>query len=399
MRSKDVSAAQIINEFMEIPNHDLEANISVGSGAIINGGDVSLTATTADNNWYQDFGTTGQEITSVLSTFLMPVINNLIDLPVSVQYDSATSTAEIGQSASITSSGSVTVSTSATANATGQAVWSMLFSLLSQKTGVGVTFAYDEANSDAESTVDQDATITAAGDVSITSETTTTTSGTAEVVQNTNTSSSSMNLNNVQVSGAINELNTTSHAVVSQGATISSSGGNVAVTATASDSDEMTVETASYYGGRVGLTFGWGNVNADVKATVDGTITAGGSNPGITSADISPYASNASSSAPYVDDASSVPAQPLTSITPTAPSSLAPTRVTPPAKRSITARGETGQSRAWWTGRPTTPSSPTMRPRRARPRSTTCNWRRAPRTRPAGITSPSRIIPRSTAFP
>jgi hypothetical protein len=82
----DVTAAQIINEFMMIPNHDLEANISVGSDAVINGGDVSLSATTADNNWYQDFGTTGQEITSVLSTFAMPVLNNLINLlPVSVQ--------------------------------------------------------------------------------------------------------------------------------------------------------------------------------------------------------------------------------------------------------------------------------------------------------------------------
>ncbi|MGD0041928.1 MAG: hypothetical protein ABSE84_16245, partial [Isosphaeraceae bacterium] len=248
----DLSRAQIIDEFMNIPNHDLEAAISVESNAVINGGNVSLKATTADNNWYQAFGATGVEIATALSAFLSPVLNKLVDLPVSVQLDSATSTAEIGQSASIMGSGTVNVSTSATANATGQAMWSLAMGLLAGKfsatQGLGVSFAYDQATSTAESTVDPDATIEGTKGVSITSATTTTTSGTARVQQNTNLNSpayNQLNLNNIQVSGAVNLLTTTSHAVVSQGATISSSAGNVAVTATASDSDKMTVETAS----------------------------------------------------------------------------------------------------------------------------------------------------------
>jgi len=62
----------------------------------------------------------------------------------------------------------------------------ILFSQSSITQGIGVSFAYDQATSTAESTVDQGATIAGTDGVSITSATTTTTSGMANVLQNTN---------------------------------------------------------------------------------------------------------------------------------------------------------------------------------------------------------------------
>ncbi|HKI20230.1 MAG TPA: hypothetical protein VKA15_20235, partial [Isosphaeraceae bacterium] len=262
------------NQVANLLNPNFTATISIDQNVVIKGGDVSLTATSGDNSVLAGASSAGSAAASAIGSPIANYINQFLSLPISVLVTKATATTEIGPSASIQSSGSVTVSSSATANSTGEATYwyKSLFGVLAG------SFAFSKANSDAESTVDPDATITAAGDVSITSGTTTTTSGTALVTQNTG--SSPTNGNNVQLSGAYNNLSTTSLATVSQGAAITAPQGNVTVSSTADDNNSVNVQTASYQDGRVGLTGAGADVNANVKASVDGTIVAGGQDTG-----------------------------------------------------------------------------------------------------------------------
>ena len=270
----DLTYFSQVNQVADLLNPNFTATISIDPNVVITGGDVSLTATSGDNSVLAGASSAGSAAASAIGSPIANYINQFLSLPISVLVTKATATTEIGQSASIQSSGSVTVSSSATANSTGEATyWSQsLFGVLAG------SFAYSQANSDAESTVDQYATITATEDVSITSGTTTTTSGTALVTQNTGTSPT--NGNNVQLSGAYNNLSTTSLATVSQGATIKAPQGNMTVSSTADDNNSVNVQTASYQDGRVGLTGAGADVNANVKAYVDGTIVAGGQDTG-----------------------------------------------------------------------------------------------------------------------
>ncbi len=230
----------LVNQLMDLFNPNFTAMISIDQNVVITGGDVSLTATSGDNNLLADASTAALAAASAIGSPIANYLNQFLSLPISVLITKATATTEIGQSASIQSSGSVTVSSSATANSTGEATYwyPSLFGVLAGR------FAFSKANSDAESTVDQDATITATGDVSVTSNTTTTTSGTALVMQNTGTFPT--NGNNVQLSGAYNNLSTTSLATVSQGAAITAPQGNVTVSSTADDNDSVNVQTPSY---------------------------------------------------------------------------------------------------------------------------------------------------------
>ncbi len=264
----------LANQLADLANPNFTATISIDQNVVITGGDVSLKATSGDNSLLADASNAALAAASAIGSPIANYLNQFLSLPISVLITKATATTEIGQSASIQSSGSVTVSSSATANSTGEATYwyPSLFGVLAGR------FAFSKANSDAESTVDQDATITATGDVSVTSNTTTTTSGTALVMQNTGTFPT--NGNNVQLSGAYNNLSTTSLATVSQGAAITAPQGNVTVSSTADDNDSVNVQTASYQDGRVGLTGAGADVNANVKAYVDGTIVAGGQDTG-----------------------------------------------------------------------------------------------------------------------
>jgi len=274
LTAMDTDAGQtglsLANQLADLLNPNFSATISIDEDAVINGGDVTLTTTSGDNSLLSNASTAGELAASLIGTPTAEYLNQFLPLPISALITNATSTAEIGQDATISSSGSLTVSSTATANSTGEATYwyQSLFGVLAG------SFVFSKANSNAQALVDSGATITATGGVSIESSTTTTTSGTAQVTQNTG--SSPTNGNNVQLSGDYNNLSTISHAIVSQSASVMSPRGNVQVSATADDNNDINVQTASYQDGSVGLTGAGSDVNADVQAYVDGTIVAGG---------------------------------------------------------------------------------------------------------------------------
>jgi len=265
----------LVNQVEDAFNHNFTATISIGQNVVITGGDVSLTATSGDNSVLANATGAGSVAASAIGSPIANYLNQFLSLPISVLVTKATATTEIEQSASIQSSGSVTVSSTATANSTGEATW-----WYQSFYGFAGSFAYSQASSDAKSTVDPDATITATGNVSIESATTTTTSGTALVMQNTGNVSTPTNGSNFQLSGAYNKLSTTSLATVLKGATITAPQGKVTVSSSANDNDSINVQAASYQDGWVGLTGAGADVNANVKACVDGTIVAGGQDTG-----------------------------------------------------------------------------------------------------------------------
>jgi hypothetical protein len=245
------------------------ATVSVGQGAVINGGTVSLSGTAGDVGALDS----SSDFTQGSVKWLEGIFNDLTALPLSVLIKSATAKVEVSSNATIDSSSSVTIASKATPTSTGEAIyrWPGIANF-------AISIAVDEATSDAESLVDNKASIDASGAVSITATSKTSATSTARVTQNTG--SYQTNPNNIQISFAANKLDITTLATVSQGANITSTGGNVVVSATATDQDKTTVQTASYHDGLAGITGAIGLVNANVQAYVDGTIIAGGQNVG-----------------------------------------------------------------------------------------------------------------------
>src|SRR6185503_9364085 len=85
----------------------------------------------------------------------------------------------------------------------------------------------------------------------------------------------STNTSNIEVSGEVGVSKLTSHATVSQNASITAVKG-VTVDAEGSYTNILSVQSASYYSGQVGITFFVGVTNSDVKADVSGNITVTG---------------------------------------------------------------------------------------------------------------------------
>ena len=265
----------LFNSSANLLGASFASSISIGTGAFLSGSDVSLTSTSGNTKpaTLAVGSTSGSGLLAGISGVEQRVADYLGQfgsVPVTVLVTSASATTKLGAYASITSSGSVTVSGSATANSTSDAIsWSG-----TSPGAVSGSFALNEAFTDAEATIDAHATITAIAGVSITSTTKTTASGSSLVAQNAG--SAPILPNDLGISGAYNNLATTSLATVAQGALISSPSGNVNVAATATNNNVVNVQTASYQDGRVGLAGARTNVNANVKAYVDGTIVAGG---------------------------------------------------------------------------------------------------------------------------
>ncbi|MHC5538512.1 beta strand repeat-containing protein, partial [Singulisphaera rosea] len=253
-----------LNPLDFLNSYNQSPSVTVGTGTHVSGGAVSFKATVGDQN-------VSTSTIPYVSDFLDPAIQKYLgeplSLPISVVVKRAAAKVEVKDSATIESSDQVTLSSKATPNASGEAIYYF-------GGAAGVSFVVVYASSDAEALVDSKVVINAARTVTVEATTKTTASGTARVTQNTGTFQT--NPKYLQISGAVNILNSTTHAIVADGATITSTHGNVNVSAMATDSTKTSIQTASYTDGYAGLTSSVTVVDADVKAYVGGTVTAGG---------------------------------------------------------------------------------------------------------------------------
>ena len=196
----------LFDSFYGFASGDYTGSITVGTGALVNGGTVNMTASAGD---VSALGTTDPNQTASLS-WLEGIFNDVTALPLSVTIKSATARVELSSDATIDSSGSVTLASNSTPASTGEAIYSWPGIM-----NVAISIAVDEATLNAQSLVDSGATIDATGSVSVTATSKTTTTSTARVTQNTG--SYATNPNNIQISFGVNKLDVTTYAIVAQG--------------------------------------------------------------------------------------------------------------------------------------------------------------------------------------
>lgn len=264
-----------------------DAAITV-TGANIQGDTVDIEATGGDIALADQLN---QVMNDNAATWLNGLIQNVTGyvtqyttLPVSFMYKKGTAEVTVGAGSSISASGNVTVSAAASADATGQALYYM-------STRVGGSFGFNWAETSATALIDQNALITSLGSVTVTSHAKNTINGAARVTQNIGGAASqnpSTNTSNIEVSGAVGVSDLTSHVTVAQNASIVASRG-VTIDAEGEYSNKLSVQTASYYSGQVGMTFFLGYTESDVKAEVDGNITVNAAGATAASATFNPY--------------------------------------------------------------------------------------------------------------
>jgi hypothetical protein len=254
----------------------LSASITVDQNAVINGGTVSVSATAGFTAGATDSGFGADALSVFEKSPAGAALNALTSLPVSVEVVVPSASVTVDQGATITSSGAVSLASTATADAVGEAVWYASAGLLGGGGAVGIAIAQPTATTQ----VMNDVTITAGGDGDVSIESTATAKAdmTARVTQNIPGMTS--NPTNVQLSLAVNNVQTTSLASVAQGAVINAPNGSVIVQAIGTDTNHTTVETNSYQNGKVGATLSLGWASSNVQAYVDGTVTAGSPSAG-----------------------------------------------------------------------------------------------------------------------
>ncbi len=243
------------------------AEISVDSGATIEGETVSLDADAGDFDPLLllpgvDVGTHNGLQLGLDS--LLALLNPLT-LPVSAILRDATAKVTIGDSASIDAVGTVDLESNASTDAGANADFV-------DNTRLEISLAFSLAQSDAETVVDPGATITAGGNVTVQSLGNSVAASTAETLSTAGGSSA----NAVQIAGVVAVTNATSLATVSQGATITSTHGNINVIAEGGNDNNSSVRVKSNASGTAGISFGVGDSTTDIVAMVNGTLNAAG---------------------------------------------------------------------------------------------------------------------------
>jgi hypothetical protein len=258
-------------------------------GATLMGGDVTVAAKAVDFNLLQQLaqalGGNGVIFSGAISGALPLAGGDMLSLPLSVMVRLADADVTLQSATRIVASGDVDVTSEASSNATSEAIYYLATKAFGVQVGASFGFNYAQASAKTiiKDTTLIDTTSMNGGAVTVSATTTNITNGMARVTQNIGAGNSPVALVKGRIaptdpsssafSGVVNVVNATAWAITTQGTDITSAG-NVSVKATAKYYDTTNVETAQYYSGAVGITFSLGVANSDVRASVDGTITA-----------------------------------------------------------------------------------------------------------------------------
>ena len=253
--------------------------VNVRAAAAISAGSFSITASAGDDPTLLStlsFSGAGTPAIPLLGQVAFMFLGNIVKddiyaLPLSVQVKQPQTTITIDAGATIeTTAGDVTIDASATADATGQAIYSVLANDVLGDRGGGIAAGFSYV--DASSTVSIAGSVRSSGAAKVAS----TTTGVAEMTSRVtlNQGLQKTNPKNVEVAYAGTHLQSTSRITVAAGGTIEA-GKNVDVTSTVDDTNKLKANTASYRDGLVGVTIGTGWTYGTSEVIVDGTIRAG----------------------------------------------------------------------------------------------------------------------------
>ena len=265
----NINYSEVTQLFPLLSAMQRHAAVTMDANSTVMGNDVTFNAHAGDLNALNEllnyFGKTlSPSETAALASGEDLIISKLnpFALPLSVIYKSATATVTVGNSAHVQASGKVDLESDADTSAAADALF-----LFNEKLQVALALAISDA--DAETTVNTGATITGSGDVNL--QSTGSSVAQASALSVTRTAAPS---NTVQIAGGVSISKITSHATVAQGATVTSTAGNVNVRAEGVNNSGATVATKTNAKGASGFTFGVNDTTTDILAEVDGTVSA-----------------------------------------------------------------------------------------------------------------------------
>ncbi|MCG6951721.1 MAG: hypothetical protein LJE90_05065, partial [Betaproteobacteria bacterium] len=182
------------------------------------------------------------------------------DVPLVIVGKFADATVDLGANATIVSSGNVVLEADAVADATVE-VESALFSA-----------GFSVAHSDAEVTVRSGVQLSAAGNVTVAANAVSIANVDAKAEIN-GSPKGNVSLGKSTGSLAFTESKTTAHATVESGASLTA-GGSIGVLANGASTNEGKSGVKIYLDGKAGLSLALGIAHSDIRARVDGSLTA-----------------------------------------------------------------------------------------------------------------------------
>src|SRR5262249_41828992 len=153
------------------------SDVTLGTGAVVKGNKVDVSATSGDINWLGKGSKTWERWFDVVFGNVQQVLQLLpnaqvLNLPLSVVYRQAVGTVTVGANALIDAAGKVSLKSEAKADATGQAIYFF-------NTQFGASFAFTWADSTAATRLLAGAQVLSGGDVEVKADAGSTAAGTA----------------------------------------------------------------------------------------------------------------------------------------------------------------------------------------------------------------------------
>jgi hypothetical protein len=244
----------------KLPGSEYKANISLGQNAILKGQDITLTAEAGGNK-----GDTNM-IKEYAGTALRTITNFIVNLPVMVKVINTSATVEVASQSQIISSGDVKIQTNAVAD-----------SSLSVSSGDGALVAalsigLSVAKTSSKTILNDGVKIESAKSVDILSDAKSTAA--TKSATKRNLGEKPKNADAIATSFAVAYSNAISYATVNQNVAITAKG-NINVRATGNSVNKTSATAGIYEDGTVGFTVAVGVSDSDIKADVNGNLTAG----------------------------------------------------------------------------------------------------------------------------
>ncbi|MCY7332058.1 MAG: hypothetical protein LH649_05235 [Pseudanabaena sp. CAN_BIN31] len=245
-------------------------SITLGTGSVVKGGNVTITSTAADRNLIDE--TPAYVRDTVIKPFaqLVPQLFNAI-IPASVQYRAASATVTVTD-ATIEASGKVNITAETKVDSSVQAI-----STINSLNPISrVAIAYGHAESSAQALIQGTTSISGKKGVTVLSDVTTTNNVSARVFGNIGNAGTPTNINDAGFSIAVANSDTTSRAIVDSGVTITSTEGNIKVNAKGKIINSAKATTNVFVNGTAGVGIGLNFDRGEIVAEVNGTLTAAG---------------------------------------------------------------------------------------------------------------------------
>ncbi|BAY10423.1 DUF4347 domain-containing protein [Calothrix sp. NIES-2098] len=238
-----------------------DAKISIGTKSVLDGNNIILDA--------QAKGLSGEQVSVIeknAGKAVRLIADLLADIPAAIKAQNSTAIVDLGNYSRIYSTGEVKITSTAQADSTVAVTIKDGSTITNQ---FSIVLALSEAT--AKTLVGEGVYISSIGNVQLTSNATTIASSKARVSRNLGQAPIDNQTKAISIATA--QTKAISNTIVAKNAIITSNG-NVNITALGTNNNATAAETGSYEDGQFGLTLSVGVADSDIRAEVNGQITA-----------------------------------------------------------------------------------------------------------------------------